>query len=100
MVVGGKDRETLQMGMKTQNIWFKTPKIHNQNPNKFSGEKVQKLPGGAQNGGRQWKRFAKQWWRDETIRVSAFRVEITQKLTSEHMGQTLLNVGHRGSDVT
>jgi len=28
MVTDGKDRETLQMGMKTENIRFKTPKIN------------------------------------------------------------------------
>ena len=28
MVTIGKDRETLQMGMKTKNIRFKTPKIN------------------------------------------------------------------------
>jgi len=28
MVTDGKDRETLQMGMKTKNIRFKMPKIN------------------------------------------------------------------------
>ena len=28
MITDGKDRETLQIGMKTKNIWFKTPKIN------------------------------------------------------------------------
>ena len=44
MVADGKDRETLQMGMKTENIWFKMPKINPQsNPNKFGGEKRSKI---------------------------------------------------------
>jgi len=44
MVADGKDRETLQMGMKMENIWFKTPKINPQsNPNKFGGEKRSKI---------------------------------------------------------
>jgi len=57
---------------------------------------VRKLPGGAQNGGRRWRSFTKNWWRDETVRVSAFRVEKTQKLMSGLRGQTLLNVGAEG----
>jgi len=52
MVVNGKDRETLQMGMKTENIWFKTPKINPQsNPNKFGGEKCSKIT---------WR--SSEWW--------------------------------------
>jgi len=40
VVANGNDRETLQMGMKMENIRFKTPKINPQsNPNKFGGEK-------------------------------------------------------------
>jgi len=57
---------------------------------------VRKLPRGAQNGGHQRRSFAKNWWRDETVRVSAFRAEKTKKLTSELRGQTLLNVGADG----
>jgi len=44
MVVDRKDRKTLQMGMKMQNIQFKTLKINPQsNPNKFGGEKRSKI---------------------------------------------------------
>jgi len=44
MVAYGKDRETLQMGMKTENIRFKTATINPQsNPNKFGGEKCLKI---------------------------------------------------------
>jgi len=44
MVADGKDHETLQMGMKTENIRFKTPKVNPQsNPNKFGGEKRSKI---------------------------------------------------------
>ena len=57
---------------------------------------VQKLPGGAQSGGHWWRSFAKNWLHDETIRVYAFRVEKTQKLTSGLRGQTLLNIGAEG----
>jgi len=97
MVVNGKDRETLQMGMKTENIEFKTPKIYPQSyPNKFGGEKRLKIT---------WR--SSEWWspteklheklvRDETIRLCAFRVEKTQKLTLELRGQTLLNVVAEG----
>jgi len=43
------------MGMKTQNIWFNTPKINPQsNPNKFGGGKrLRNLLGGGQNGDRR-----------------------------------------------
>jgi len=100
MVDDGKDRKTLQTGMKTENIRFKTPKINPQsNPNKFDVKNVRKLPRGARNGGRRRRSFVKNWWRDETSRVSAFRVEKTQKLTSGLRGQTLLNVSAGGSDV-
>ena len=49
----------MQMGMKTYNIRLKTPKINPQsNPNK---KNVQKLPGGARNGGCRRRSFAKNW---------------------------------------
>ena len=57
---------------------------------------IQKLPGRARNGGCRWRSFAKNWWRDETIRVYAFRVEKTQKLMSRLRGQRLLNVCAEG----
>jgi len=38
---------------------------------------VQKLLGGARNGGRWRRSFAKNLWHDETVTVSAFRVEKT-----------------------
>jgi len=52
MVADRKDRETLQMGMKTENIQFKMPKINPQsNPNKFGGEKCSKIT---------WR--SSKWW--------------------------------------
>ena len=60
---------------------------------------VQKLHRGARNGGRRWRSFAKNWWRDETVKVSAFHTEKTEKLMLGLRGQTLLNVGAEGSDV-
>jgi len=57
---------------------------------------VRKLPRGAQNGGRQRRSFAKNWWRDETVRVFVFRAEKIQKLKSGMCGQTLINVGAKG----
>jgi len=52
MVVNGKDRETLQMGMKIENIKFETPKINPQsNPNKFGCEKRSKIT---------WR--SSEWW--------------------------------------
>jgi len=52
MVADGKDCKILQIGMKTENIRFKMPKINPQsNSNKFGGEKRLKIT---------WR--SSEWW--------------------------------------